>query len=144
LNEGEHQQQEEDKSKRSSGTNENDAFKMSERNKNTSSKLPNQYAKVKNAVKGEEEVQNDTDHNYGFVDEFLEEALNTSNIYEAQQDTDYDFWISDHNVHTSISINNTLYILATRKHTTGNHNLLAFFPAIAQDAIFENATSFCA
>jgi hypothetical protein len=39
----------------------------------------------------------------------IEGALNTSNIYEAQQDTDYDFWISDHNVHTSISINNTLY-----------------------------------
>jgi hypothetical protein len=35
--------------------------------------------------------------------------LNTSNIVEAQQDTDYDFWTSDHNVHTSISINNTLY-----------------------------------
>jgi hypothetical protein len=35
--------------------------------------------------------------------------VNTCNIYEAQQDIDYDFWISDHNVHTSISINNTLY-----------------------------------
>ena len=84
LNERKRQQQEEDKSKKSSDTNGNDAFKMSERNKNTSSKLPNQYAKVKNAVKGEEELQNDTDHNYGFVDEFLEDALNTSNIYEAQ------------------------------------------------------------
>jgi hypothetical protein len=47
-------------------------------------------------VKGEEEVQDDTDQNY------------TSNIYEAQQGTDYDFWISDHNVHTNISINSTL------------------------------------
>jgi hypothetical protein len=56
LNERKRQQQEEDKSKKSSDTNENDAFKMSERNKNTSSKLPSQYAKVKNAVKGEEEV----------------------------------------------------------------------------------------
>ena len=37
-------------------TNGNDTFKMSERNKNTSSKLPNQYAKVKNAVREEEEV----------------------------------------------------------------------------------------
>jgi hypothetical protein len=109
LNERKRQQQEEDKSKMSSGTNGNDAFKMSERNKNTSSKLPNQFAKVKNAVKGEEEVQDDTDQNYGFVDEFLEEAFNTSNIYEAQQDTGYDFWSSGHNVHTSICINNTLY-----------------------------------
>jgi hypothetical protein len=73
--------------KRTSDTNGNDAFKISERNKNTSSKLPNQYAKVKNTAKGEEEVQDDTDRGYGFVDEFLEDALNTSNIYEAQQDT---------------------------------------------------------
>jgi hypothetical protein len=100
LNERKRQQQEEDKSKKSSETNGNDAVKMSERNKNTSSRLTNQY---------KEEVQDDTDHNYGFVYEFLEEALNTSNSYEAQQDTEYDFWISDHNVHTSISINNTLY-----------------------------------
>jgi hypothetical protein len=35
-------------------------------------------------VKGEVEVQDDIDQNYGFVDEFLDEALNTSNIYEAQ------------------------------------------------------------
>jgi hypothetical protein len=82
---------------------------LSEKNKNTSSNLPNQYAKVKNAVKGEEDIQDDTDHGFGFVDEFLEEALNTSNIYESQQGTDYDLWISDHNVHTSISVNNTLH-----------------------------------
>jgi hypothetical protein len=35
--------------------------------------------------------------------------LNASNIYEAEQETDYDYWNSEHNVHTSISINNTLY-----------------------------------
>jgi hypothetical protein len=52
LNERKRQQQEEDKSKKSSDTNGNDAFKMSERNKNNSSKLPNQYAKVKNTAKG--------------------------------------------------------------------------------------------
>jgi hypothetical protein len=110
LNERKRQQQEENKSKKSSDTDGNDAIKMSECNNNTSSnQLPNQCAKVKNAVKGEEDIQNDTDYNYGFVDEFLEEALNTSNIFEAQQDTDYYFWISEHNVHTSISINNTLY-----------------------------------
>jgi hypothetical protein len=91
LNERKRQQQEEDTPKKSSDTNGNGALKMSERNKNTSSKLPNQYAKVKNAAKGEEEVQDDADLNYGFVDELLEEALNTSNIYEAQQETDYDY-----------------------------------------------------
>jgi hypothetical protein len=82
---------------------------MSERNKNTSSKLPNQYAKVKYTTKGEEEVQDDTDQNYGLVDEFLEAALNTSNIYESQQGIDYDLCMSDHNVHTSLSINNSLH-----------------------------------
>jgi hypothetical protein len=61
--------------------------------------MPNQYANRE---------KNDTGHGYGFVDEFLEEALNTSNIYEAQQGTNYDLWISDRNLHTSISINNTL------------------------------------
>jgi hypothetical protein len=107
INERKRQQPEEDKSKMSSDKNGNDTFNMSERNKNTSPKLPNQYTKVKNTARGEE-VQDDTDHNYGFVNEFLEEALNTSNIYDAQQDTDYDFWISNHNAYTSISINNTL------------------------------------
>jgi phosphoserine aminotransferase len=43
------------------------------------------------------------------LDQVIEEALNTSNIKETQQDITYDLWISDHNVHTSISINNTLY-----------------------------------
>jgi hypothetical protein len=57
--------------------------------------------KSKILQKREEDVQNDADQDYGVVDD-------TSNIYEAQQDTDYDLWISDHNVHTSISINNTL------------------------------------
>jgi hypothetical protein len=35
--------------------------------------MPNQYAKVKNAVKGEDDIQ---DHPpiYGFIDEFLEDA----------------------------------------------------------------------
>jgi hypothetical protein len=48
---------------------------MSERNKNTSSNILNQKSNVKNTMKGEEEVQDDTDHGYYFVDEFLEEAL---------------------------------------------------------------------
>ncbi len=68
--------------------------------------MPNQYAKVKNAVKGEEEIQDDTGYGYSFVDEFLEKALNTYNIYGAQRGKDYDLWILDHSVHTCISINN--------------------------------------
>jgi hypothetical protein len=34
-------------------------------------------------VKGEEELQEGIDQDYGFIDEFLEEALHTSNIYES-------------------------------------------------------------
>jgi hypothetical protein len=60
-------------------------------------------------MKGEEELQDGTEQDYGFIDEFLEEAVNTSNIYESQQETDYDYWTSEHNIHTSISINNTRY-----------------------------------
>jgi hypothetical protein len=58
-------------------------------------------------MKGEEELQDGTEQD--FIDEFLEEAVNTSNIYELQQETDYDYWTSEHNIHTSISISNTRY-----------------------------------
>ena len=71
--------------------------------------MPNQYVKAKSAVKGEEEVQDNTDHTYGFTDDYLEEAINTSNIYESTQETDYYYWISEHNSHASISINNTFH-----------------------------------
>ena len=53
--------------------------------------MPNQYAKVKNDVTGEEGVQDDTDHNYGCIDEYLEVATNTSNIYESRQEIDHDY-----------------------------------------------------
>jgi hypothetical protein len=59
-------------------------------------------------VKGEEDLQDGTEQDYEFIDEFHEEAVNAFNLYESQQDTDYDFWTSEDNVHTSISINNTL------------------------------------
>ena len=107
LNERKRQQQEDDKLKKSSSG--KDTIKVSEKERNNSSNMPSQYARVKNTVKGEEEVQDGTEQDYGFIDEFLEEAINTSNIYESQQETDYDFWSSEHNVHASISINNTLY-----------------------------------
>ena len=42
---------------------------------NNSSSIPNHYAKVKNTAKGETIDQNDADQAYGFVDEFLEEAI---------------------------------------------------------------------
>jgi hypothetical protein len=64
--------------------------------------MPNQYVRVKNAVKGEDDIQ-DQPPTYGFIDEFLEDAIKNSNLYE-EQDTDY-----EHNIYTSLSINNTLH-----------------------------------
>jgi hypothetical protein len=99
--------QEDDKMKKSSS--KKDTIKVPEKERTNSSNMPNSYAKVKNTVKGEEELQDGSEQDYGFIDEFLEEAVNISNIYESQQETDYDYWTSEHTIHTSISINNTLY-----------------------------------
>jgi hypothetical protein len=109
LYERKRQQQEDDKMKKPSS--KKDTIKVPEKDRTNSnnSNMPNQYAKVKNTVKGEEELQDGTGKDYGFIDEFLEEAVITSYIYESQQETDYDYWTSEHNVHKSISINNTLY-----------------------------------
>ena len=60
-------------------------------------------------MKGEEDVKDDTHHRFGFIDEYLEEAINTSNIYESRQETDHDYWILEHNSCISISINNTFH-----------------------------------
>jgi hypothetical protein len=62
--------------------------------KDNSNTIPKQYAGIKNACNKEEDVQNDADQNYTFVDEFLEEAVKNSNQYESEQDTGYDFWTS--------------------------------------------------
>jgi hypothetical protein len=58
-------------------------------------------------VKGEEELQVDTDHTYGCIHQYLEEVINTSNAYASTQETDYEYWISEHNAHVSITMNNT-------------------------------------
>jgi hypothetical protein len=44
-------------------------------------------------VEEEEELQADEDHNYDFIDEYLKETINTSNIHESTQDIDYNYWI---------------------------------------------------
>ena len=68
--------------------------------------IPNHYARVEIASKGEEEVQDDTDqnHNYTFIDEFLEEAVKNPNLYASDQEAGYDIWSTEHNIHASISI----------------------------------------
>jgi hypothetical protein len=59
---------------------------VSEIDRNNSCIKPSQYARVKNAVKGEKEVRDGTEHDYCLIDKFLEEAVNTFNIYESQQE----------------------------------------------------------
>jgi hypothetical protein len=61
----------------SSSTSSKDTVKVSEKNRNNSSNMPNQYGRVKNTVKGEGEVHNNIDQDYGLIDEFLEAAVNT-------------------------------------------------------------------
>jgi hypothetical protein len=70
--------------------------------------LPNQYARVKNVAKGEDVIKDNTDHTYAFVDEFLEEAMKSSIIYEADEDIDYEYWSSNHDDHATLSISNSL------------------------------------
>jgi hypothetical protein len=52
--------------------------------------MPNQYARVKNIAKGEDVIKDNTDQTYAFVDEFLEEAMKSSSLYEADEDEDVD------------------------------------------------------
>ena len=109
LNERKRQQKDDDKVKRSLLLNNKESMKVSDRDGNNSG-IPNQYTRVKVASKGEEEVQEDTDQkqNYNFIDKFLEKAVKTSSLYESDQEVEYDGWSTEHNIHASISINNTL------------------------------------
>jgi hypothetical protein len=69
-----------------------------------------QYASVKSALKGEEDIQDDTSQNYTFIDELLEEAAISSNLHELDQETGYDFWRMEYSIHSSIIFNNILHI----------------------------------
>jgi hypothetical protein len=73
------------------------------------SNLPNQYARVKNVAKGDDVIKDNPDKTYAFVDEFLEEAMKNSSIYEADQDVGYEYWSSNHNAHATLSISNSLH-----------------------------------
>jgi hypothetical protein len=74
------------------------------------SNLPNQYSRVKNVAKGEDIIKENKDQTYDFVDEFLEESMKISSIYEADEDedVDYEYWSSNHNAHATLSISNSL------------------------------------
>jgi hypothetical protein len=73
------------------------------------SNIPNQYARVKNVAKGEDVIKENTDQTYAFVDEFLEEAINISSIYETDEDVDHEYWVSNHVAHVTLSISNSLH-----------------------------------
>jgi phosphoserine aminotransferase len=69
--------------------------------------MSNQYARVKNVAKWEDVIKDITDKTYDFVDEFHEEAMKNSSLYEAYEDVDYEYWSSNHNAHATISISNS-------------------------------------
>jgi hypothetical protein len=75
----------------------------------SNSNMPNQYARVKNVAKGEDVIKDNTDQIHAFVDEFLEESMKISNIYEADEDVDYEYLSSNHNAHATLSISNSLH-----------------------------------
>jgi phosphoserine aminotransferase len=71
--------------------------------------MPNQCTRVKNLAKGEDVIKENTDQTYDFVDEFLEEAMKSPSLYEADEDIDYEYWSSNHNAHATISISDSLH-----------------------------------
>jgi hypothetical protein len=60
-------------------------------------------------VKGEDVIKDNTDQTYDFVDEFMEESMKSSSIYETDEDVDYECWSSNHNAHATLSISNSLH-----------------------------------
>jgi hypothetical protein len=109
LNERKLQQQEDDKMKKSLALSKSSAVPNDKETNNAN--MPNQYARVKNVAKGEDVIKENTDQTYAFVNEFLEEAMKSSTIYEADEDVDlhYEYWSSNHNAHVTLSISNSLH-----------------------------------
>jgi hypothetical protein len=107
LHERKHQQQEDDKMKKSLALSKPLAVPNDKETSNHS--MPKQYARVKNVAKEEDVSKDNTDQTYAFVDEFLEEAIKRSSLYEADEDVDYEYWSSNHNAHATLSISNSLH-----------------------------------
>jgi hypothetical protein len=77
-NERKRQQQEDDKMKMSLALIKSTAVPNEKETRN--SKMPNQYTRVKNVLKGEDVIMEDTVQIYAFVDGFLEEAMNSASM----------------------------------------------------------------
>jgi hypothetical protein len=73
LNERKHQQQEDDKMKKSLALSKYTAVPNGKEIRN--SDMPNQFARVKNIAKGENEIKENTSQSHDFVDEFDDEFL---------------------------------------------------------------------
>jgi hypothetical protein len=99
LNERKRQQQEDDKMNKSLALSKSTAVPNDKDTSN--SNMPNQYTREKNIAKGEDVIKNNTDQTYAFADEFLEEAMKSLSLYEADQDVDYEYWSSNLNAHTT-------------------------------------------
>jgi hypothetical protein len=74
----------------------------------SNSNITNQYARVKNVAKGEDVIKENTYQTHAFADEFLEEAMKHSSLYETDEDLDYEYWSSNHNAYATLSISNSL------------------------------------
>jgi hypothetical protein len=109
LNERKRQQQDHDKMKKSLVLSKSTAVPNDKETNN--SNMPNQYTRVKNVAKGKDVIKENTDQTYAFVDEFLEEAMKSSSIYETDEDEDVDceYWSSKYNAHATLNISNSLH-----------------------------------
>jgi hypothetical protein len=101
LNERKRQQQEDDKMKKLLSLSKTAV--VSNDKETSNSQMPTQYARVKHVAKGEDIIKDNTDHTYAFVDEFLEEEMKSSSIYELDEDVDFEYSLSNHNAHASLS-----------------------------------------
>jgi hypothetical protein len=52
-------------------------------------------------------IKDNTDQTYAIFDEFVEEEMKSSSIYETDEDVDYEYWSSNHNSHAKLSTNNS-------------------------------------
>jgi hypothetical protein len=73
--------------------------------------MQNQYARLKNVAKGEDVIKWTTDQTYVFVDEFLEEAIKSSSIYDTDEDVDYEYWSSNHHSRAIFTSKVNTYII---------------------------------
>jgi hypothetical protein len=107
LNDRKHQQQEDDKMKKSLALSKSTAVPNDKDTSN--SNITNQYARVKNVAKGEDIIKENKYQTYAFADEFLEKAMKHSSLYKTDEDVDYEYWSSNHNAHATLSISNSLH-----------------------------------